>query len=148
MTAPVSPEIVAAIRASTEPGSTLARRLGICRQTVSKIRTGKSHAGPGESLSAREAKVQAILNQSPALGHTEVAALAGVNRDTARRVRLGLKWADVLPELPRLDPTAWNASCLQCAQWEADGERCMLGIPECKSEGPTWARGCGAYLAR
>jgi transcriptional regulator with XRE-family HTH domain len=144
----VSPEIVAAIRASTEPGSTIARRLGICRQTVSKIRTGKSHVGPSESLLAREAKVQAILNQSPALGHAEVAALAGVNRDTARRVRLGLKWADVLPELPRLDPTTWNASCLQCSQWEADGERCMLGIPECRSEGPTWARGCGAYLAR
>jgi hypothetical protein len=148
MSAQLSPENVAAIRASTEPGSTIARRLGVCRQTVHKIRTGKSHTNPGESSQTREATVRAVLSQSPALGHTEVAALAGVDRDTARRVRLGLKWADVLPELPRLDPATWAASCLQCKQWEADGERCMLGIPECKSEGPTWARGCGAFLAR
>ena len=148
MTVPLSPEIVAAIRASTEPGSTVARRLGICRQTVSKIRTGKSHASPGESRSAREATVRAILSQSPALTHGDAAALAGVGRNTARLVRLGLKWADVLPELPRLDPTTWKATCLQCTQWETDGGRCMLGIPECRSEGPTWARGCGAYLAR
>ena len=148
MTAHLPAEAVAAIRASTEPGSTIARRFGIARQTVHKIRTGKSHTSPGESRITREAKVQAVLTQSPALGHTEAAALAGVDRDTARRVRLGLKWADVLPELPRLDPATWAAICLQCKQWEADGERCMLGIPECKSEGPTWARGCGAYLAR
>ena len=139
MTAPVSPEIVAAIRASTESGSTVARRLGICRQTVSRIRNGKSHADPGESRQARESTVRAILSQSPALTHGDTAALAGVGRNTARLVRLGLQWADVLPELPRLDPTTWKATCLQCSQWEADGERCMLGIPECKSEGPTWA---------
>jgi hypothetical protein len=148
MTAHLPSEAVAAIRASTEPGPTIARRFGIARQTVHKIRTGKSHTSSGESRSAREAKVQAVLSQSPALGHAEAAALAGVDRDTARRVRLGLKWADVLPGLPRLDPTTWNASCLQCTQWETDGGRCMLGIPECRSEGPTWARGCGAYLAR
>jgi hypothetical protein len=148
MTAPVSPEIVAAIRASTESGSVLARRLGIARQTVSKIRTGKTHSDPGKSNQARESMVRAILSQSPALTHGDTAALAGVARNTARLVRLGLQWADVLPELPRLDPTTWAASCLQCKQWEADSERCMLGIPECKSEGPTWARGCGAYLAR
>jgi transposase-like protein len=148
MTAPVSPEIVAAIRASSEPGSTIARRLGICRQTVSRIRSGKTHGDPGESNQARETMVRAILSQSPALTHGDTAALAGVARNTARLVRLGLQWADVLPELPRLDPATWAASCLQCKQWEADGGRCMLGIPECKSEGPTWARGCGAYLAR
>ena len=148
MTAQLSPEVVAAIRASAEPGSTIARRLGICRQTVSKIRTGKSHTNPGESSQTREATVRAVLTQSPALGHTEAAALAGVGLDTARRVRLGLKWTDVLPELPRIDPATWRASCLQCSQWEADGDRCMLGIPECKSEGVAWARGCGAYLAR
>ena len=148
MTVPLSSEIVAAIRASSESGSAIARRLGVCRQTISKIRTGKSHTSPGESSQTREATVRAVLAQSPALGHTEVAALAGVDRDTARRVRLGLKWLDVLPELPRLDPATWAASCLQCTQWETDGGRCMLGIPECRSEGPTWARGCGAYLAR
>jgi len=145
VTVPLSPEIVAAIRASTESGSTIAKRLGICRQTVSRIRNGRSHADPGESSQARESTVRAILSQSPALTHGDTAALAGVGRNTARLVRLGFKWADVLPELPRLDPTTWNATCLQCTQWETDGGRCVLGIPECKSEGPTWARGCGAF---
>ena len=103
----------------------------------------------GSSLTdqQRAAKVLAVLSQSPSLGHCETAALAGVDRDTVRRIRFGLKWDDVLPELPRIDPATWAAHCSDCVHWETDG-RCMLGIPECKSEGGNWARGCAAFLAR
>ena len=103
----------------------------------------------GSSLTdqQRAAKVFAVLSQSPSMGHCETAALAGVDRDTVRRIRFGLKWTDVLPELPRIDPATWAAHCSDCVHWDADG-RCMLGIPECKSEGGNWARGCAAFLAR
>jgi len=152
----LSPEVVAMIRASTETGGALAKRLGIARQTVSKIRTGKTHQGnsnnDNDDAPAREEIVRQVLNQPPDLSLSQITELTGMDRETIRRIRLGLKHADVLPHLPRLTSEQMHRRCWNCVQWElgtgpggADRwGKCQLGIPEA-TESQTWARGCGAY---
>ena len=151
MTVPLSPEIVAAIRASTESGAALARRLGIARQTVSKIRTGKTHQ-QDENRPSLEAKVRAVLIQPPNLSLAEITELTGIHSDTVRRIRLGLIHADVLPEMDRMTAEESSRRCWSCVQWvppsgigrERRYGRCHLGIEEA-TETQTWARGCGAF---
>ena len=145
--APIPPEVVAEIRASAEPGSAIARRLGYSRQTVSKIRSGQIHADNGQ---AREALVRNILSRSPLETHAAIAERLGCHRETVRKVRLGLQWPDILPDLPRLDPATSGANCYLCCHWRRgkgdDPGACSLGIPEAATDGQLYARGCGAYL--
>ena len=151
MSAPLSPEIVAAIRASSEPGAAIARRFGIARQTVHKIRTGKTHQGAGSP--SVEAKVRAVLTQPPNLSLAEIAELTGIHPNTVRRIRLGLIHADVLPEMDRMTAEESSRRCWSCVQWvppsgigrEHRYGRCHLGIQEA-TETQTWARGCGAFM--
>ena len=142
--APLPPEVVAEIRASAEPPVAIARRLGISRQTVAKIRSGEIHQGSGQ---AREALVRNILGRSPLETHAAIAERFGCHRETVRLVRFGRRWADVAPELERLDPAASGATCYLCRQWQQakGGNSCSLGIPEAAIDGPLYARGCGAY---
>jgi transposase-like protein len=150
MSAPLSPEIVAAIRASSEPGATIARRFGIARQTVHKIRTGKTHQGARRP--SVEAKVRAVLTQPPNLSLAEISELTGIHPDLVRRIRLGLIHADVLPEMHRMTAEESSRRCWSCVQWvppsgigrEHRYGRCHLGIQEA-TETQTWARGCGAF---
>lgn len=150
---PLSPELVAEILSSTETGGAIARRLGIARQTVSKIRTGKLHADNDSRLSPEE-MVRRVLNQPPDWSLAQIAAATGIKADAARRIRLGICYRDVLPELPRMTIEESWRQCSNCVQWNAPSGSgrehrygsCNLGIPEA-TETQTWARGCGAYMA-
>lgn len=105
------------------------------------------------SADQREQCVRAILSFPAGVRHAVIAAQTGINRETVRRVRYGRLWAQVLPELARLEPETTLDRCQQCVQFipcrsSVEGirrGRCALGIPECVTEGPTWARGCGAF---
>ena len=98
----------------------------------------------------RAQAVRAILERSPLEPHAAVAQSLGLSRHTVREVRYGLQWAEVLPELPRLDPATRGATCYQCCHWEASDDRgaCGLGLPEAATDGHQYARGCGAYCLR
>ena len=103
----------------------------------------------------RKARVRAILAYPATVSTRTIVEATGHARETVRRVRFGLKDADVLPDLPRLVPGIGNAFCHQCVQWESSNDpnrnrsgRCMLGIPEAILEGRRWARSCGAFLRR
>lgn len=146
---PLPRETVRLIRACAEPVSAIARRLGVSKQTVSKIRKGQIHRGDGES---REELVRSILSRSPLETHAAIAEQLGCHRETVRLVRFGRRWADVAPELERLDPAASGANCYLCCHWRQGGGdnpgACTLGIPEAATDGQLYARGCGAYLAQ
>lgn len=111
---PLPRETVRLIRACAEPVSAIARRLGVSKQTVSKIRKGQIHRGDGES---REELVRSILSRSPLETHAAIAEQLGCHRETVRLVRFGRRWADVAPELERLDPAASGANCYLCCHW-------------------------------
>ena len=153
MTARLSPEIVAAIRSSPETGNAIARRLGIARQTVSKIRCGKTHQNDDGRLSPEE-MVRRVLTQPPDWSLSQIAESTGIEREAARKIRLGIRFPKVLPELPRMTLEESNRRCSNCVQWvppAGSGRlhrygRCHLGIEEA-TETQTWARGCGAYMA-
>ena len=142
---PIPPEVVAEIRVSAEPVNAIARRLGVSKQTVSKIRSGQIHADNGQ---AREALVRGILGRSPLETHAAIAERFGCHRETVRLVRFGRRWADVAPDLERLDLAASGANCYLCCHWSQgkDQGACTLGIPEAATDGQLYARGCGAYL--
>jgi hypothetical protein len=151
---PLSPEIVAEILSSTETGGAIARRTGIPRQTVSKIRTGKLHADNDSRLTPEE-MVRRVLSQPPHLSPAQIAELTGIKPDAARRIRLGIRYRDVLPELPRMTLEESRRRCQNCVQWNPPAETgranqygsCDLGHVEA-TETQTWARGCGAYMAQ
>ena len=115
---PLSPELVAEILSSTETGGAIARRLGIARQTVSKIRTGKLHADNDSRLSPEE-MVRRVLNQPPDWSLAQIDAATGIKADAARRIRLGIRYRDVLPELPRMTIEESWRQCSNCVQWNA-----------------------------
>jgi hypothetical protein len=150
---PLSPEIVAEIRSSTETGGAIGRRLGIARQTVSKIRTGKTHQD--DDRLTPEQMVWRVLSQPPHLSLAQIAELTGIKPDAARRIRLGIRFRDVLPDLPRMTLEESRRRCQNCVQWNPPAETgranrcgsCDLGIEEA-TETQTWARGCGAYMAQ
>ena len=151
----LAPEVVAAIRSSPESGAAIARRLGIARQTVTKIRLGKTHLNDKDKPGAekRVEMVRAVLSQPPDMSLNDITELTGIDRDTVRRIRLGLRYADVLPELERMTAEESSRRCWACVQWVAPSGsgrehrygRCHLGIQEA-TETQTWARGCGAFM--
>jgi hypothetical protein len=82
----------------------------------------------------------------------------GLSRQLVRQIRIGDRYAEVLPHLPRIDPQAMQRSCLDCQLFISrpsrlrgkDGSdihshgRCSIGIPE--AENIHYARGCGAFV--
>jgi len=93
--------------------------------------------------------VRAVLSHPLTTSHAEISRLTGIHREMIREIRFGIKFDNVLPSLPRLDPKSFRQKCYNCVQWKPGTEEfqgsCTLGIPECVSEGSTWARGSGAY---
>lgn len=150
---PLSPETAAEICSSSETNSAVARRLGIARQTVAKIRAGQIHRSDLRVTS--EKSIRLTLTQPPEMSMAEIAELTGLNKETVRLIRLGLRFANVASELPRMTLEQSKRRCWGCVQWEGPTGpggsdrygRCHLGIPEA-AESQTWARGCGAYAAR
>lgn len=101
----------------------------------------------------REALVRAVLEASPDLPHATLARQLDMARESVRRVRIGLLWANVAPDLERLDPGRVTRSCQTCRLFDhhkrkAGGSwrygRCSLGYPEA-DENHHWARSCEAY---
>ena len=99
-------------------------------------------------------KVSRILSYPPMASHASIAAETGFDREIIRRIRFGIKYNHILPELPRMEQSAAKVKCSQCIQWylpkDVEDDRygdCSLGIPECKLHGQNWARGCGAFLS-
>ena len=94
--------------------------------------------------------MRGILDRSPLETHAAISERFGCHRETVMMVRFGRRWADVVPELERLDPTTYNdATCYRCIHGRQASENhgpCKLDIPEAAIDGPTYARGCGAYL--
>jgi len=101
------------------------------------------------SLRQKEARVRAILAHPFTATHAAVAAALGLRRHTVRKIRFGLQWPEVLPELERLEERHSGAYCYRCTHWSEKGEgSCTLGIPEAALEGQLAARGCGAFSRR
>jgi hypothetical protein len=111
----------------------------------------------------RESVTAAILNAPAEQTHKLVGDAIGVSPETVRKVRFGLMWFDVLPNLPRLDYSVrvrgHGLTCVLCVHWTPtpyrmrfDGEDirrrgvCDLAIPE--SVDVRYARGCGAFMAQ
>jgi hypothetical protein len=93
--------------------------------------------------SAKEAIVRAVLTAPPGMSNQATADATGCNRESVRRIRLGILWGDVLPRLPRFTAANYTARCTACVQWT--GETCGLEIPEA-AENPRYARECSAFM--
>ena len=101
-------------------------------------------------LADREAMVRAVLAFEPTALAADAAAELGIHRSTFIRIRTGQVWCEVLPELERLKPEQTARACPACVHWDqpkvAGANPCDLDIPECRSQGPGWARLCSAYM--
>ena len=159
----LSAEDVAFIRASTESGTALGRRFGVAKQTISNIRLGYTHQpkpprkdgmlhakAEGRLVTSQQVEVvRAVLERAPTESHQAAAAALGLSRHTVRKIRFGLQWPEVLPELERLEERHSGAYCYRCCHWSEKGEgSCTLGFPEAALEGQLAARGCGAFSRR
>lgn len=105
----------------------------------------------------REALARSVLTASPDVPHVALARQLGMAPESVRRVRIGLLWATVAPELPRLEADRVVRTCLSCRLFnrrsyrlKVNGQdrllygRCSLGYPEA-ADNHNWARSCEAY---
>jgi hypothetical protein len=102
----------------------------------------------------REAIALAVLTAPCETPSAVLADRVGVAREMVRCIRIGTRYASVLPHLERIDPAAMVRTCMDCALFERTPRRvhqangcgqCSLGYPE--AENIHYARGCGAFLA-
>ena len=101
----------------------------------------------------REAITRAVLEAPASWSLQRVADLVGIHRDTARRIRYGLMNADVVLDLPRLDPKIMRRSCAGCTHFSFNPDRrhvvgdvigtCDFEFPE--SSDINYARECNSY---
>ena len=106
----------------------------------------------------REAMVRAILSAPIEMNHQTIAEQVGIGRENVRLIRIGLRHANLAPELPRIDPRHVTRKCTQCRHFIHKKSRtidpkagidhksmgsCGLGIPEAYYL--AYARGCGAF---
>ena len=115
----------------------------------------------GKTLAEREELTIAVLNAPANQTHRAVGESLGISRETVRRVRYGIMWASIRPDIERLTQTLGTPGrgtrCDQCVHWKPERIRdrshgsdmkrlgiCTLGIPE--SISPLYARGCGAFM--
>ena len=105
----------------------------------------------------REALARTILGASPDLPHATLARQLGMAPEAIRRVRVGLLWAKVAPDLPRISNDQLTRTCRTCRLFDhapyrlkADGQDlscygvCSLDYPEARHN-HHWARSCEAY---
>ena len=111
-----------------------------------------------KTLAEREAIALAVLTAPCELPSAVLADRVGLSRQLVRQIRIGDRYAEVLPHLPRIEPQAMQRSCLHCELFLArpsrlrgkDGSdihshgRCSIGIPE--AEICHYARGCGVFV--
>lgn len=73
----------------------------------------------------------------------EFGRLLNNKRQTISNVRRGLRYANVLPELPRVQAVDRSRVCTKCRHWS--GEWCGLGWPDPVEDGLTAALFCDDY---
>jgi hypothetical protein len=109
------------------------------------------------STAERERITRHVLLAPIEASHKVVGAAVGIGRSLTCMIRYGKAYADVLPDLPRLEPDQTRRRCDQCVHWIAERIRtrsetqedvrrlgkCSLEIPE--AENMRYARGCGAF---
>lgn len=94
--------------------------------------------------------VERALTSDPMTTHLQIALEVGCSRETVRKVRAGLIWTDVLPELPR-ERFTYGRRCWNCKFISRDRTQCDLGIPESvSSDGrkflASFAVKCSSYM--
>ena len=78
----------------------------------------------------REWLVREILAAPQDVRHTELGQQLGVSRETVRRVRFGIMWPTVAPELERQPRERTGALCTGCRLFGAKAAACSQGYPE------------------
>ena len=111
-----------------------------------------------KSREEREAIALAVLTAPCETPSAALAERVGLSRQLVRQIRIGDRYAEVHPHLPRIDPDAMQRTCMDCALFHhqpgrlrgEDGSdvrthgRCSIGIPE--AESIHYGRGCGAFV--
>ena len=77
----------------------------------------------------REWLVREILAAPQEVRHTELGQQLGCSRETVRRVRFGLMWGGIAPELERQPRERTGAVCTGCRLFEAKASTCSQGYP-------------------
>ena len=112
-----------------------------------------------KSREEREAIALAVLTAPCETPSAVLAERVGVAREMVRCIRIGVRYANVLPHLERIEPAAMTRTCTDCALFHhqpgrlvtpnGSGSRtygrCSIGIPEA-AESLHYARGCGAFV--
>ena len=110
------------------------------------------------ALEKQEKVCRAVLTAPIETTSAALAERVGRSREFVRQVRLGLRCANILPELERITPAAMTRTCVDCALFHyqpgrlqsnnGSGSRvcghCTIGVPE--AENIHYARGCGAFV--
>lgn len=99
-----------------------------------------------------EAITRAVFAAPAELSHRELGDRLGIGKDTVAQIRCGMKFAHILPGIPRLDRDM-GRTCCECGhfvrqriQRAGEPERsgvCGLGLPEAAEV--KFGRGCGAF---
>jgi len=105
----------------------------------------------------REAITRTVLSAPLETPSKALAEQLGLSRQMVASIRIGRRYADVLPNLPRVEPAAMQRTCLDCTLFHHQPGRlrdegadvriygqCSIGIPEA-AESLRYARGCGAF---
>lgn len=82
----------------------------------------------------REQIVRLCLTADPTTSHVELSkAISAMgltcSKETVRKIRVGIAWANLLPELPR-GTHNFGRRCWNCRFVSDDNSHCTLGIPE------------------
>lgn len=97
----------------------------------------------------REWLVREILAAPQEVRHTELGQQLGCSRETVRRVRFGLMWGGIAPELERQPRERTGAVCTGCRLFEAKASTCSQGYPEAFHDGGEanlrYAQQCPAF---
>jgi len=106
------------------------------------------------SPAQRETLTRVLLAAAPDVHHVALSRQLGLSPEAVRRVRVGLMWAGVATDLPRLDTERITRTCRTCRLFDHDPSRfdggqrcygaCSLGYPEAV-QNINWARSCEAY---
>lgn len=82
--------------------------------------------------------IVAILESS--LNNAETGRKYGISRQTVQQIRHGSTYADVRPDIPRLN----GKTCSKCQHWV--NNRCTFEFPDPIEEGIYAARYCNLFL--
>lgn len=105
----------------------------------------RAHAKSQRTVTDEQVRI-VLTDARPAM---EMARDLGINKDSIGRIRRGVTYADVHPEIPRwvdrMPIVVLADTCGSCVHFDAEGWRpCDIGMPEARSGHRSPA--CGSYL--